>query len=107
MEKEETQTRTTSQKNPWRYVFAALALLGGIQLLGCIFSRIISLFLTLGFRFYESSAASIGIIGGADGPTAIFITGPAPGAWVLPAIMLTVGVIGLLRLRKPKSHREP
>ena len=45
-------------------------------------------------------AASIGIIGGADGPTAIFITGD-PLPLILAAAALVIAVIALIhRFRK-------
>ncbi len=39
-------------------------------------------------------ASSVGVIGGADGPTAVFVSGPA---WVLPAIIAAV-VVGIFLL---------
>lgn len=58
-----------------------------------------------------STAASIGIIGGADGPTAVFLAGkPDPGLW-LPAI-LGAATLGALvfhccrRARKGRKNRE-
>jgi len=42
---------------------------------------------------------SLGIIGGADGPTAIFVTGHSPLGWIIAAaaVLLVVGVIGLIK----------
>ena len=37
-------------------------------------------------------AASIGIIGGADGPTAVFVTGNP--AWLIAAVVVVVVVVG-------------
>ena len=50
-------------------------------------------------------AASIGIIGGADGPTAIFVTSrfsPQFTQWLL-VCGLVLGIVGFLLLRKPKE----
>ena len=61
------------QKSLWRYVFAVLALYGGIRL----FSSLLPQLMYWGLRAsFQPNAASVGIIGGADGPTAIFITRP-------------------------------
>ena len=48
-------------------------------------------------------ALSIGIIGGADGPTAIFVTGPD---WkIVAALILAACVGGFLWLRKRRKNR--
>ena len=52
---------------------------------------------------FESNAASIGIIGGADGPTAIFLTGNAQSLVLgaLAALMLVAAGIAIaVRKRK-------
>ncbi len=55
-------------------------------------------------KFASKVAGSIGIIGGADGPTAIFVSGPEgvfPWALLLVAIVaLIVGVCLLVRKKK-------
>lgn len=46
---------------------------------------------------------SIGIIGGADGPTAVYVSGPA--SWVLPAVIvaaLVVAAVAALIYRRKK-----
>ena len=50
-------------------------------------------------------ALSIGIIGGADGPTAIFVTA---SGWGIPAAalgLLAVGIAVVYRLRKKKKEK--
>jgi len=54
--------------------------------------------------FQPEEAYSIGIIGGADGPTAIFLTSPPWMHYILPVLMLTIGLWGFLRLRKCKQR---
>lgn len=100
------------RKSPWRFLFLALAVLsGGWLILYQIFLAFGMLLDTLKFSFYPNESASIGIIGGADGPTSVFVTG---GISVIQgtgfdwdiAIMiaaLLVGVIGFLRLRRCKQ----
>ncbi len=47
-------------------------------------------------------SASIGIIGGADGPTAIFVTGnPVPGILLLGALVILV-ILAVRFFRKKK-----
>ena len=58
------------------------------------------------FGMTPEQAASVGIIGGADGPTAIFVTTPA---WTRPAWMaalLIIGVVGYLLLRRCKAKSK-
>ena len=57
--------------------------------------------------FNKANNASIGIIGGADGPTAVFVTTsttdmplPSAGMYVL---LLVMGVIGFIALSKIKK----
>lgn len=93
------------RKSPWRFVFAALAAYGAAELLDKLVGYALLTMLRLGFFPLEPDAASIGIIGGADGPTAVFVTTSTP-AWyhfVLPAVLLGVGIWGFLRLRKCKQ----
>ena len=57
------------------------------------------------FRFSPSHNASLGIIGGADGPTAIYVTGSAPGILLNPLFPLILGsgsLLGFLFLKKRK-----
>ena len=48
--------------------------------------------------------AALGIIGGADGPTAIFVSGPAGGLPLAGLLLLAAAlVLWLLRRRKGKK----
>jgi len=64
--------------------------------------RILPLFLLPLLAGCSSNAASIGIIGGADGPTAILVSGPSAVWIVLPlAILALLAVcIGIAKKRK-------
>lgn len=93
------------RKSPWRFVFAALAAYGAVELLDKLVGYVLLTIYRLGFFSLDPDAASIGIIGGADGPTAVFVTTSAP-AWyhfVLPVVLMGVGIWGFLRLRKCKQ----
>ena len=82
-------------------LFAACVLYGGLELLGGVIARLLFLHyndpvLTLG------EAASVGVIGGADGPTAIFVTTPGWMHYINPVLLLIIGIGGFLWLRKRK-----
>ena len=87
-------------KSPWRWVCLAI-------IIGCILS--LTFGGTLGVLLHVFNAAltdSVGIIGGADGPTAIFIT-TSPDyqeyIWYLAGItvlVLLMSVLGFWRLRR-------
>ena len=98
------------RKSPWRYLFAATAVLsGGWLILYRLFLRFGMLFNTLSITSYPAPASSIGIIGGADGPTSIFIAGyinPSAGIdWdlVLVGAILVISILAFLRLRRCKQ----
>ena len=65
---------------------------------------------TLGFTYSPNESASIGVIGGADGPTAIMVTGSVFQSvgfdWdiVFVAALLIVGVLGFLHLRRCRQE---
>lgn len=83
----------------WRWLFAACAVYGGLRLLGGVAVH----FLATGVLTACTEAASIGIIGGADGPTAVFVTGPAWTGYLPSAILLAVGAAGYYLCRKEKK----
>ena len=91
----------TYQKCPWRWGCLTLAI---VSCLCLIYEGLPSLLLILFNSMHN--AASIGIIGGADGPTSIFITTadtsplfPSFGIW---ALLLIMGVLGFIALSKLK-----
>ena len=92
----------TYRKSPWRWLCLALAVFSGLCL---AYKGLAGLLLVL---FNKAYNASIGVIGGADGPTAIFVTTnpsgqffPSAGLYVL---LLTMGIIGFLALGKLKRE---
>jgi len=89
----------TCGKNPWRWGCLVVAIIGVLSLLwqGVI--------MVLAYMLTRNEATSIGIIGGADGPTAIFVTTTmAPIAYkvIIPLILLVIGIIGFYLL----GHRK-
>jgi len=85
-------------KSPWRWVSLAAAVWGGCVLL---FNGVTGF---LAWLLTASMNIDVGIIGGADGPTAIFVTSsPAPGriiVWVIVTVMGIIGFVSLGRLKK-------
>ena len=88
------------RKSPWRYVFLALAILCALWLAWY-------LGLTMFTQIFANEAASLGVIGGADGPTAIFVTTSPGFDWdiVLATGLLIGGIAGFLRLRRCKPKQ--
>ena len=97
-----TQNPSSSRKSPWRFLCLSAAILSGLWL---IVDNILP-WLMLGTLSTE--AASIGIIGGADGPTAIFVTSQSAGFWndLIPLVILILGIVGFLFLRRNKTKEQ-
>jgi len=85
------------RKSPWRYLFAAMAAYGVVNLLIRVWGQIMYWIMQAELR---RESFSIGVIGGADGPTAIFVTTPAWTTFLIPLLLMIVGIWGFLRLRK-------
>ena len=91
----------TYRKSPWRWVCLAVAILSGL----CLAYQGLPGLLLMLFNKSYNAAASIGVIGGADGPTAIFVT-TMPSATPLFMIygsFILLGLVGFLLLRKLKQ----
>lgn len=65
-------------------------------------------FKTGGFSFSVPPAATIGIIGGADGPTSIFVTSSAAPVWkaALNFILLLLGIFGFRSVGRKQKGEE-
>lgn len=92
------------RKSPWRFLCLAGVVLAALWLVGyCLLPEVIALMLD-GMNFGE--AGSVGIIGGADGPTAIFVTSkPAAFPVQVAAAVAALGAClwGFFRLRRCKA----
>ena len=95
------QKKNTGRKNPLRFLFAALAAYGAAELLGSLTAWIAYLMIADPV-FHAGEAASVGIIGGADGPTAIFVTTPGWTGYILPVLALAAGIWGFLYFSRQK-----
>ena len=89
----------TYRKSPWRFLFAVGAVYGAVKLISYLVHKILFLFLADPV-LRVGEAASIGIIGGADGPTAIFLTTPDWARVVVPVLLVAVGFLGYRRLSR-------
>lgn len=87
------------RKSNWRYLFLSVAVVCGLFLLGELASMALVWYLT------GNEAASLGVIGGADGPTAVFVTTPLAVPteevkFVLCLLGLAAGAFGYWRLKR-------
>ena len=85
-----------------KILFGGLAAYGAAELLGGLVARVLMLYYKTS-SLNVGAAASIGIIGGADGPTAVFVTTPGWMHYITPVLLLMIGIWGLIRLRKRKE----
>lgn len=73
-----------------------------IALVSASFSFILRMYLSYRFNIDSNSAASIGIIGGSDGPTSIFVTGTSSSSYItiIFGLLSMVGFVYLISMRK-------
>jgi len=87
------------EKSPWRWLSLFVGIWGVLVFVNNGLTAILAKWLTESLN----NQASIGIIGGADGPTAVFVT-TAPSAgnliWLLVAVMGLLGFWYLSRMKK-------
>lgn len=81
-------------KSKWRWAALAAAVIAGAMLL---FEGVVGLLVWL-LNITINSPASVGVIGGADGPTAIFITTSSGFNWLLWLLVAAMGLIGWWKL---------
>lgn len=99
------------KKNKWRFIPLTTVILSGLylalegilRLLACILPARIG---EIHWR-NRGSAGSVGIIGGADGPTAIFVTSQADKmGCILAAVIFVASIFVYIYLRKKKLHND-
>ena len=86
----------TYVKSPWRWLCLAVVV---ASVLSLAFGGTIGLLVHL----LNTSASSIGIIGGADSPTAIFVTTSQDYIWYksgITMILMIMGILGFYRLSR-------
>lgn len=89
-----------NKRSPWRFAFLAIGVYGALKLLGGLIPNLYFLLLRAQTTFSVSEACSVGVIGGADGPTAIFVTGPVWISYIIPVLCLVFGIWGFLKFQK-------
>ncbi|AUS96763.1 hypothetical protein CDQ84_05715 [Clostridium thermosuccinogenes] len=82
----------------------------------CALVAVISVFLTYILPLYLShkfindvtNSVSVGIIGGADGPTAVYLAERTSSPWftIVFAVLAILGVIYLLLAKNPENRRR-
>ena len=84
-----------------RVVCGALAVFGILKVFGFLAAWLIGDVIG-GISFSVTNAATIGVIGGADGPTAVFVTASKGPVWELAlwSVLTAAGIWGSLRFRK-------
>lgn len=83
---------THDQKHIWRLAFPAAVLYGLWKFSGPIKVGILCLCQKVPFLM-PGEASSVGIIGGADGPTAVFVTGMGRNSWLVPLLLAAAGLL--------------
>lgn len=101
----QNKKKKSLRKHPWLWLCLVAALYGLWELLGNLTAKLLCLFLKDPV-LTAGQASSIGIIGGADGPTAIFITTPGWAHWIVPLVILSTGLASFLYLRKQNKERK-
>lgn len=92
----------TYRKSPWRFLFAAFAVYGALHFLSGLLGRILFWIWQLEALARPDPSVSVGIIGGADGPTSVFVTVPQWTSYILPTVALIVGITGFVLLSRCK-----
>lgn len=91
----------TYRKSPWRFACLTLAVVSGWRL---FVYGILGYIQVRNFRVY-ADGSSIGMIGGADGPTAIFVTTTTKQDWgnlILTAAFFLACLLGYFLLKRCK-----
>ena len=87
-----------------RILFVVCVIVGGVKLASGLWVNVLYLVMRTGAVFSSGKAHSVGIIGGADGPTAIFVTVPVWTSYLFYGLILVVGITGLVYLRRHKNQ---
>ena len=88
-------------KSKWRWAALATAVIAAVML---IFEGVTGLLLWL-LNASINEKNSLGVIGGADGPTAVFVTtSPGDFNWLLWALVLGMSILGWWKLSHCKQN---
>jgi Na+-transporting methylmalonyl-CoA/oxaloacetate decarboxylase beta subunit len=76
-----------------------------LTLISVSFDSILRLYFSIKLNFETAKGDSIGIIGGADGPTSVFVSSK-PSPYVVAAIFLLLSIAGVLYLFFTRKTRK-
>lgn len=78
----------------WRFLLIVLLIWMAVSLIGDLLAFVIHLM--GGFSFWIPNAVNVGIMGGADGPTAVFVTSSITPVWMIcfKILLLVAGICG-------------
>ena len=88
------------RKSLWRFFFAGVAAYGAAKILKLLLGQLLYWFMQIPMR---QETTSIGVIGGADGPTAVFVTSSPATGHIVAVVLLVVGIWGCFRLSRCKK----
>lgn len=86
------------KKRVLRGICLAVAILGGLELLGNLAAWGIAKCLMVSAA--RGEIGTVGIIGGADGPTTVFVASAGVVNWLLPLALVAMGIAGYICLKK-------
>ena len=95
------------EKEKARKTIAVLTVLCGLlTLISISFPYLLQLYLSYQCHIHTENASSIGIIGGADGPTAIFLSGRLSSRFftVIFALFTILGILYLWVAKRQKNR---
>lgn len=95
------------KKNKFKKIVTILTVICAlIALIGMFSDSLLSLYISRKFNVDTRNARSIGIIGGADGPTSIFLSGHTSFPWftVIFSLLTVLGVIYLITTKYKEKH---
>ena len=106
MDDKEKKTEPSDRKRGLlRFVFGGCAVFAFCRILPGIWVNLMYLLFRAKANISHSKAVSVGVIGGADGPTAVFVTMPVWPVYLFYILLLAVGVWGFFHFggfSKPK-----
>lgn len=88
-----------------KIIIISTVFFGAAAAIGISYEYLLPLYLSYKLNTDLSDASSIGIIGGADGPTSIFVSGSvSPGITSMCAVIAAMGIAYLI-ITKRKSNK--
>lgn len=84
-----------------KFVMIFTVICGAAAAIGILYEYLLPLYLSYKLNKDLSDASAIGIIGGADGPTTIYLSGSvSPGITALFAVLTAIGIAYLIMAKR-------